>query len=96
MHVFDLFLLGYIVAINLVSFIMFGMDKAAARAQRRRTPEKLLFGVSALGGSLGSWAGMRHWRHKTKHASFRIGIPLLLILNAACLAGIYWVAGAAW
>ncbi|AJY76669.1 DUF1294 domain-containing protein [Paenibacillus beijingensis] len=73
----------YIAIINIAAFAMFGSDKAAARKNRRRIPEKRLFLVSAAGGSMGALIGMRIWRHKTKHASFTIGIPLLLLLNLA-------------
>lgn len=73
----------YLAIINIAAFAMFGTDKAAARKNRRRIPEKRLFLVSAAGGSLGALIGMRVWHHKTKHASFAIGIPLLLLINMA-------------
>lgn len=48
-----------------------------------RIPEKMLFGVSLLGGSAGTWAGMYLFRHKTKHWYFVIGMPLILVCQAA-------------
>ena len=58
-------------------------DKRRARLHRWRIPEKVLFGVSLLGGSAGTWAGMYLFRHKTKHWYFVIGMPLILVCQAA-------------
>ncbi|CAM4044427.1 DUF1294 domain-containing protein [Paenibacillus alkaliterrae] len=71
----------YLLIINLVSFVLMGSDKSQARNGGRRIPEKRLFTMAAVGGALGTLVGMRVYRHKTKHMSFVIGIPLLLILN---------------
>ncbi|MGU3472793.1 DUF1294 domain-containing protein [Paenibacillus sp. D51F] len=76
------FLAIYLLLANLLAFAMFGIDKSAARAGRRRIPEKRLFAVSLLGGAPGAWAGMKTWRHKTLHNSFRLGIPLLIVVDA--------------
>ena len=58
-------------------------DKRRARLHRWRIPEKVLFGVSLLGGSAGTWAGMYLFRHKTKHWYFVVGMPLILVCQAA-------------
>ena len=58
-------------------------DKKRARLHRWRIPEKVLFGVSLLGGSAGTWAGMYLFRHKTKHWYFVAGMPLILVCQAA-------------
>lgn len=71
----------YLIGMNIYTFALMGYDKGRARRQERRVPEKRLFGSSALGGALGAWIGMWTWRHKTKHPSFVIGIPALLVLN---------------
>lgn len=70
-------------AMNLAVFSLFGLDKARARRQKSRIPERTLFLLSLLGGSLGALAGMQLWKHKTLHNSFRIGIPAILLLQAA-------------
>ncbi|RKN79191.1 DUF1294 domain-containing protein [Paenibacillus ginsengarvi] len=75
----------YLIAINAAGFFTFGYDKLMAKKRERRVPEKRLFGIAALGGAAGAWIGMRAFRHKTKHASFTIGIPALLALNAVCI-----------
>lgn len=70
----------WLVIINVVTFLVFGVDKWKAkrkvrREQVRRVPEKTLFLLAALGGGLGALIGMRVWHHKTLHRSFRYGIP---------------------
>jgi uncharacterized membrane protein YsdA (DUF1294 family) len=79
-------LLVYLMIVNIAAFLMMGYDKSLAKARERRIPEKRLFGVAAAGGALGLWLGMQGWRHKTKHRSFVVGVPLLFILNVAIIA----------
>lgn len=76
-------LLIYLIVMNIWGFIRMGQDKRYAKKSRQRVPEKQLFLVALLGGAVGGWIGMRVWHHKTKHRSFTIGIPLLIIFNAA-------------
>lgn len=84
----------WLVLINLVTFFVFGIDKLKAKRKvkhesTRRVPEKTLFLLSILGGSVGALLGMRVWHHKTLHRSFRIGIPLILFLQIVIPAGLY-------
>ena len=76
-------LLIYLAVINLVGFLIMGVDKLRAKKQVWRVPEKSLFLVAALGGSIGTNAGMYVFRHKTKHWYFVIGMPLILIAQIA-------------
>lgn len=71
----------YIITINIISFIMYGRDKRKAIRGSFRTPEKVLIGVAMIGGSVGAYAGMHMFHHKTKHAKFFIGIPLIIIVQ---------------
>ena len=73
----------YLVLINLVLFCVMAIDKALAKKNRRRVPEATLFLLAILGGSPGGIAGMWTCRHKTKHVSFLVGFPLILILQIA-------------
>ncbi|TVY10527.1 DUF1294 domain-containing protein [Paenibacillus cremeus] len=75
----------YLIVINIFSFWTMGDDKSRAKQGKRRVPEKKLFGLSAIGGALGTWLGMRVWRHKTKHTSFILGVPALLLMNIAAI-----------
>ena len=78
---FDYFL-GYLLGISLISIIVCIYDKIASkRAKRHRTPEKTLLLLSALGGSVAMLATMLIIRHKTKHAKFMVGIPVILVLQ---------------
>ncbi|MDQ0208074.1 DUF1294 domain-containing protein [Alkalicoccobacillus murimartini] len=79
-------LLGvYLTILTIVGFMTMYRDKQLAIKQKRRTPEKTLMLIALLGGSLGSLAGMRMFRHKTKHAKFSVGLPVLLILHISIL-----------
>ena len=75
-----------LIILNLLLFILMGRDKAAARHGARRTPETTLLALAVLGGSVGGILGMLLFRHKTRHAAFQIGLPLILIFQLA-LAG---------
>lgn len=72
---------------SLILFIVMGCDKSAAKAGKRRVPERILFMLAALGGALGGILGMGMFHHKTKKCAFVIGMPLLLVLNAAVVLG---------
>ena len=61
------------------------VDKKLAKAQKRRISEKTLFTLALLLGSIGSITGMYKFRHKTKHNSFVIGMPLILVINIICV-----------
>ncbi|WP_058303191.1 DUF1294 domain-containing protein [Gorillibacterium timonense] len=78
-------LLVYLLAINVLGFALMGDDKARARRKKRRIPESRLFLTAFLGGALGVLLGMNRFRHKTLHTSFRVGVPLLLMVNAAAV-----------
>ncbi|MNC17348.1 hypothetical protein D3C75_652240 [compost metagenome] len=71
----------WFVLINIIAYVVMSEDKNKARARRERVPEKTLFLLAFMGGALGIWIAMYRKRHKTRHTSFRIGIPLLLLLN---------------
>ena len=78
--------LYYLIFINLLAFLLMGLDKAKARRHRWRIPEKTLFLSAIIGGSIGAILGMQIFRHKTKHASFRIGMPCILLVQLALAA----------
>ena len=76
-------LLLYLAAVNVVAFAVYGADKRRAKKGKRRVPEKTLFLLAAIGGSLGAWAGMYAFRHKTRHWYFVWGIPAILAVQIA-------------
>ena len=76
----------YLRAINLLAFLIYGADKWKAKHEKWRVPEKTLFLLALLGGSVGALAGMRAFHHKTRKWYFRFGIPTILILQIAAAA----------
>lgn len=78
-------LMGYILIMSIVAFSVCGADKFAAQRQKRRVPEKVLFLLAAIGGSLGLYLGMFTFRHKTKHWYFVVGVPAIILAQSAVL-----------
>ena len=76
-------LLWYLAAVNVVTFTVYGIDKRKARRGAWRIPEKTLFLLPLLGGSMGALLGMKVFRHKTKHWYFVWGIPAILLAQLA-------------
>lgn len=74
-------ILLYLAMINLIGFLMMWSDKRRAKWGKWRIPEQTLFVVTALGGGIGTIAGMYTFRHKTKKLKFTIGLPMLVILE---------------
>lgn len=75
----------YYVIINIIAFILFYVDKRKAEQSKRRIPERSLLFYSFLGGSIGSYLGMRIWHHKTRKPKFRIFVPVWLVLHIAMI-----------
>lgn len=82
-------LLVWLAVINLLTFIIYGADKRRARRGKWRVPEKTLFLLPLLGGSIGALLGMRVFHHKTKHWYFVWGIPAILLAQIALAVWIY-------
>jgi uncharacterized membrane protein YsdA (DUF1294 family) len=76
-------LIYYLLAVNVLTFIVYGVDKWKARRGRWRVPEATLMGLVALGGSVGAWMAMQLFRHKTQKKKFRYGVPALFVLQVA-------------
>jgi len=79
------FVLVYLVVINVATFFTFGLDKWKAKHSMWRIRESALLLLAVLGGSMGAWAGMRVWHHKTLHKKFRYGVPAILIIHLIIL-----------
>ena len=84
-------LLAYLVAINVITFFLYGIDKWKARHDKWRVPESKLLILAALGGSVGAWLGTKVWHHKTLHKKFKYGIPAILILQLVLAGFICWM-----
>lgn len=71
----------YLIVINILGFLVMGLDKHKAKMADRRIPENTLFMFTILGGGVGTIAGMYVFHHKTKKMKFKVGMPLILILE---------------
>ena len=76
-------ILGYLLLLNLVAFVVYGIDKYKARKGKWRIPESTLLTLAMFGGSIGAWLAMKAFHHKTMHKQFYIGVPTIIILQLA-------------
>ena len=76
---------GYLAAVNLAAFALYGIDKYKARRGLWRIPESVLLFAAAAGGSAGALLGMYVFHHKTKKPRFFIGVPVMLLLHLMLL-----------
>ena len=74
-------LLYYLIVINIVTFLVYGIDKWKAKQGSWRLSEATLLILAVIGGSIGALLGMKVWRHKTQHKKFKYGLPLILIIQ---------------
>ena len=79
-------LVCYLLAINAVTFIVYGIDKYKAKKAKWRISEATLLLLAVLGGSVGAWVGMKVWHHTTMHKKFKYGIPAILLIQIALMA----------
>ncbi len=82
---------GFLILINLFGAVLIALDKSLAKRKLRRIRESVFFILALLGGGPGEWIAMAAVRHKTKHLSFVIGIPLLTILFYGILALLFFL-----
>ena len=75
------FIAGYLIAINVVAFLAYGLDKYKAKNDLWRIPEATLITLAVIGGSIGALLGMRFFHHKTKKPKFYVGVPVILIIQ---------------
>ena len=76
----------YLLGINAVTFIVYGIDKYKAKKAKWRISEATLLLLAVLGGSIGAWMGMKVWHHKTMHKKFKYGISTILLIQIALIA----------
>lgn len=84
-------LISYAVVMNIIAFIVMGIDKWKAKKRAWRIPEATLFILAATGGSIGAIAGMYTFRHKTKHTSFVWGMPAILVVQILLIALLFYL-----
>ena len=74
-----------LIVLNIITFVVYGIDKWKAMKGRWRISEFTLLLLAVIGGSIGALLGMRVWHHKTKHLKFKYGVPLILLAQLALL-----------
>ena len=85
MNTLHSYLAYYLLGINAVTFIVYGIDKYKAKKAKWRISEATLLLLDVLGGSIGAWMGMKVWHHKTMHKKFKYGIPAILMIQIALM-----------
>lgn len=75
----------YLIILNVVTFLVYGLDKWKAKQRKWRIREASLLLLAVLGGSIGAWLGMKVWHHKTQHKKFKYGVPLILLVQIVLL-----------
>ena len=85
----DKIFIAWLILINIIAFLMFGIDKLKAKTNKWRISEKALFIAAIIGGGVGAFAGMQIFRHKTKHTKFVIGIPVIMAVQIALLVWLW-------
>ena len=83
------YLIPYLIVVNAAALVLMLIDKVKAKKKMWRIPERVLLGVSAIGGSVGGLLGMQVFRHKTKHPQFAIGIPVMLAVHILVAVFVY-------
>lgn len=76
-------IIGCLLLVNVVTFMIYGIDKYKAIKGKWRIPEATLLLMAVFGGSIGAWLGMRVFHHRTMHKKFYIGVPTIIILQIA-------------
>ena len=84
--------LAYFITVNVLGLVLFGIDKWKAKHDKWRISEATLLSLTVIGGSIGTWVGMKVWHHKTMHKKFKYGIPLVMVLQFVLLLfTLYWL-----
>lgn len=89
MNLIEKILIAYLLLINIITLILYGIDKWKAKHNMWRIPEATLIILAAVGGSIGAFAAMKLFHHKTMHKKFYIGVPVIIILQIAMCLTIY-------
>ena len=85
----EIYILYYLMGINAIAFVIYGIDKLKAKKGKWRILESTLLLMAIIGGSIGAWFGIKVWHHKTLHKKFKYGIPLIVIMQIAIVIYIF-------
>jgi uncharacterized membrane protein YsdA (DUF1294 family) len=82
--------LAFVAGVNFLGFFLMGLDKAKAKMGWWRVKETTLLGLALVFGSFGVYAGLKIFKHKTKHKSFTVTLPVLMMIQAVVLVWFYF------
>lgn len=89
MSTIDTIIIGYAIVINVITLLMYGIDKWKAKHSKWRIPEATLLIMAAVGGSIGAWTGIKLFHHKTLHKKFKYGVPAIFLIQLGIVVFVY-------
>ena len=89
MSTIEKIIIGYVIVINVITLMMYGIDKWKAKHSKWRIPEATLLIMAAVGGSIGAWMGIKLFNHKTLHKKFKYGVPGIFLIQLGIILFIY-------
>ncbi|MCL3854200.1 MAG: DUF1294 domain-containing protein [Prevotella sp.] len=89
MSTIEKIIIGYVIVINVITLMMYGIDKWKAKHSKWRIPEATLLIMAAVGGSIGAWMGIKLFHHKTLHKKFKYGVPGIFLIQLGIILFIY-------
>lgn len=89
MSTIEKIIIGYVIVINVITLMMYGIDKWKAKHSKWRIPEATLLIMAAVGGSIGAWTGIKLFHHKTLHKKFKYGVTAIFLIQLGIILFIY-------
>ncbi|MDD4406328.1 MAG: DUF1294 domain-containing protein [Parabacteroides sp.] len=89
MSTIEKIIISYVIVINVITLMIYGIDKWKAKHSKWRIPEATLLIMAAVGGSIGAWTGIKLFHHKTLHKKFKYGVPAIFLIQLGIVVFIY-------
>ncbi|MDD3035058.1 MAG: DUF1294 domain-containing protein [Bacteroidales bacterium] len=89
MSAIEKIIISYVIVINVITLMMYGIDKWKAKHSKWRIPEATLLIMAAVGGSIGAWTGIKLFHHKTLHKKFKYGVPAIFLIQLGIVVFVY-------
>lgn len=89
MSTIEKIIISYVIVINVITLMMYGIDKWKAKHSKWRIPEATLLIMAAVGGSIGAWTGIKLFHHKTLHKKFKYGVPAIFLIQLGIVVFVY-------
>ena len=89
MSTIEKIIIGYVIVINVITLMMYGIDKWKAKHSKWRIPEATLLIMAAVGGSIGAWMSIKLFHHKTLHKKFKYGVPAIFLIQLGIVVFVY-------